>query len=132
MWFDAIVQTINFRPTIDVMATMENSKCPNYIEFFTAPNSVPFATDFFTCTDLGIHKSAYCFPPKKQLAKALNHILKHFGHMNWLVIFHRWMELPLGVEKWVTKPNVALIDTPEDFFTVIPAEYRLVEKVKSS
>ena len=43
--------------------------------------------------------------------------------MNWLVVFHRWLELPLGVESWIQLPNVVLLDAPEDFFTIIPAEY---------
>ena len=127
IWYDAIIDNLGFIPTIDVMATYENTKCSEYVEFFTNPRSKPFGRDFFTLTDLGSHKSGYIFPPKKQLTKALMHISKHFAHMNWLVVFHRWLELPLGVESWISQPNVALLDAPEGFFTVIPAELEFEE-----
>ena len=106
------------------MATYENTKCAEFIDFFTTPRSKPFGRNFFTITDLGSHTSAYIFPPKKQLTKALAHILQHFSHMNWIVVFHRWLEMPIGVEQWIKKPNVVLLDAPDELFTIIPAEYK--------
>lgn len=127
-WYRCIIKRIGLRPTIDVMATHENAKCNDYIYFYSSPLDTSRKRDFFTHTQLLDHQVGYCFPPKKLLTQALNHIYNHFRHMSWIVVFHRFREWPLGLEQFRELPNATLLTAPQDMFTVIPSERKMIRQ----
>ena len=126
VWYDCLCKNLNLTPTIDVMATLENAKCDDFIYFFKSPG-IPNKTqrDFFAVSDLGQHKTGYCYPPKKLLTRTLNHIYQNFRHMNWIIIFHVFLEWPIGLEQFRLLKNVAVTKAPEDMFTIIPSEKKI-------
>ena len=124
-WYRTICQATGVYPTIDVMATKENTKCDEFVEFFSSSESKTKYRNFLAVKDLDQHKTGYCFPPKKILSKALAHIYENFRHMTWLIIYHKFLELPLGVERFLRHKNTVHFELPTSFFTIIPSENRI-------
>ena len=82
---------------IDLMATSFNNKCSRYVTRQADSNAT--FTDFFTLRDKDLKNlNCYLFPPKNILTRTLRYVALNLTHIKLAIVFHKWAEMPLGLQ----------------------------------
>ena len=131
-YFDYIETLAGTKLAVDCLATQANSKCPEYIGLKpTELEKVPFFQNkeqiFLNFLETRRRhlssKTLYLFPPKSFLAQVASHLSKHFWNHPFVLLFHRFEEIPLAISPLLRHPNSKLVlITNKKAITYFPAE----------
>ena len=122
--FKDICEQWNIKPSIDVMATRANTKCPYYITLGRDLNPVCLAYDFFSFPPSRLeNKLFYIFPPKNLLDQTAQHLEKYYKYHKFLLVYHSFGVIPHSIT-WL-KQNAHRHEKLTKFSTIIPDEVRL-------
>ena len=128
--FHQLCKKFNIKPSIDLMATRENAKAPYYVSWgktYTIPEDQNkcIGSDFFAFNPEGYkNETMYIFPPKTITTKVAIHLAKYYQQIKYIMIFHSFMELPLGLETLITQ-GVTMLEWDEEKISIIPSEHKL-------
>ena len=126
MYFDTISEALPFTPEVDAMASIANTKCSKFITrgHLKLPMPGRIATDFLNITPDKIgFPNLYIFPPKVILDKVCRHLSKFYKKTNFVLIFHQFFELPIGIETLLQMPNTNIFTiSHKKALTYIPSE----------
>ena len=124
--FDKIIQQAGFKCHVDVMASIANFKCEEFV--VRCNNGIPhpgiIAYDFLNM-DFSIldNKNIFVFPPKVQLEQVTAILAKYFMNHRFILVFHQWYELPLGVGSLLGIPTTRVHTlSTNDAITFVPSE----------
>lgn len=124
--FEIIRRLSPFPLTLDAMASIANFKCNKFIvrKHLRIPHQGIVSVDFLnTSAELLQNENLYIFPPKVALEKVIRHLERDFYHFNFVLIFHQFLELPLGIEKLIRWPNTEIITLSNTkAFSFFPSE----------
>ena len=126
LYYNAIVDVLPFEPEIDAMASFTNKKCSQFITRgnLKIPMLEHLSNDFFTVTQetLGF-KNLYVFPPKVILDRTCRHLARFFQNTNYVLIFHQFFELPIGIETLLSQEKTEIFTlSRKKALTFIPSE----------
>ena len=124
--FYKVQQVAGFCCDVDVLASVANYKCKKFI--VRANNGIPhpgiIGYDFLNFDYKKLDGMAiYAFPPKVLVEQVASVLLKHFADSKFILIFHQWYEIPLGISALLGIPTTELITLSKDeAITYIPSE----------
>ena len=126
LYYDTIVNALPFRPEVDAMASLANTKCDKFIArgHLKIPMPGRIAIDFLNVTpkEIGL-PNLYVFPPKVILDRVCRHLAKFFKEANFILIFHQFFELPIGIETLLQLPKTSIVTlSRRKALTYIPSE----------
>ena len=124
--FDDACEKLKVIPTVDVFATPANTKCTKFITFglISDPNCIAF--DFFSASPKMLKlEILWCFPPKNLINQTISHLTKYFLNHRFILIFHSFGELPMGIPNLLQKGG-KLVNFSRFPATIIPAEKQLL------
>ena len=128
--FNMLCEKLQIFPTVDLMATPQNTKAQQYIAWgktYLIPEDLTqcIGCDFFSINPAGLRNDIlYIFPPKILTSKVAQHLYSYYRNHKILMIFHAFMELPLGLERLI-KSGAKLTQWNEDNISIIPCENTL-------
>ena len=128
--FQQLCHKFKIRPTLDLMATRENTKAQKYVAWgktYQIPedHTKCVGSDFFAFNPEKFkHEIMYIFPPKAITTKVAIHLAKYYKNIKYILIFHAFMELPLGLETLISQ-GAELLEWDEENIAIIPSENRL-------
>ena len=128
--FNQLCKKFKIIPDIDLMATRENTKAPYYVSWgktYTIPDDINkcIGCDFFAFNPNRYKsKIMYIFPPKSITTKVAIHLAKYYQKIKYIMIFHSFMELPLGLEMLINQ-GATLLEWDEEKISIIPSENKL-------
>ena len=136
IWFTKIQQLAQVWCDIDTMASVTNFKCKKFItrSCIGIPHENIIGHDFLNMNHKSLSKhSLYCFPPKNLLTSVLNHFWLYFQKTNFIIVFHVFLELPLGIERFLNLNSCKLIRiTDKEAITYFPSETIVSIKVDNN
>ena len=123
--FKEIERVAGFRCHVDCMADKFNTKCEKYIrwknDLTPQPNAI--GLDFLNTRPGKLKKlNLYIFPPKNCFTKVAAHLAKYFAKQSFILIFHKFHELPIGCEKLLALPTAKQITLTPFTSNVNPSE----------
>ena len=133
--FKEIVRLAGFQPKVDCMADKFNTKCEKYIRWkndnLKHPNSL--GLDFLNTNPSKLkNMNLYIFPPKNCFTKVAAHLVKYFAYTPFILVVHKFFELPLGCEKLLALPHAKLytltpsrVNNFKQAITFIPSEKKV-------
>ena len=123
---------------VDCMATQANAKCPEYVGLKPTEleNTVHFDhtkqifLDFNQLRPTNVTgKNLYIFPPKNYLSKVAALLRRHFMDHPFVLLFHRWDELPLAITPLLNhKKSILVLLSDNKAITYFPAENNVILK----
>ena len=117
---------IRVQPTIDVMATRANRKCVKWVNFGLDLHPDCIAYDFFSVDPKSLLADIlWIFPPKNLIQQAMAHLARHYKNHRWLLVFHSFGEMPLGLPA-LLQLGGKLTKFHRFPATIVPAEKKLV------
>ena len=128
--FIQLCKTFQITPTIDLMASRNNTKANLYVAWgktYKIPedHTKCIGSDFFAfCPKLYKDEIMYIFPPKPMTTRVAIYLATFYQEYQFIFIFHSFMELPLGLENLI-KQGAKLIEWDEPKLTIIPSEHKL-------
>ena len=128
--FSDLCQKLQIFPTIDMMATRENTKALKYFSWgrtylLSDTYTECIGCDFFSQNPAGLKREIlYIFPPKVLTSKVAQHLYHYYRNHKLLMIFHAFMELPLGIERLISA-GAKLSQWDEENISIIPCEAQL-------
>ena len=135
--FKEIERLAGFKAQVDCMADSFNTKCEHYIRWrndgLAHPKSL--GLDFLNFDPAKIrNKKLYIFPPKNCFTKVAAHLVKYYGRTPFILVFHKFYELPIGCEKLLALPHAKLYtltpsNTNRQAVTFIPSEKKVTLKL---
>ena len=135
-YFDYIETLAGIKLGVDCLANQANAKCPEYIglrptELEKSPffgRSKQIFLNFLQITRRQLnHAPLYLFPPKSFLSQVAAHLGQHFIGHPFVLVFHRFEELPLAVSPLLKHKNTKLVlITTKQAITYFPAEKTVV------
>ena len=130
--FNYLERLAGIELSVDCMATQANSKCPEYIGLKPTnlegtpyfENTKQIFLDFSQLRKENVKgKSLYLFPPKNFLAQTAVNLKKYFLNHPFVLLFHKWEELPLAVAPLLKFNNTILVRISNgNALTYFPAE----------
>ena len=124
--FDRIIHEAGFVCDVDVMASISNFKCAQFI--VRCNNGIPhpgiIGYDFlnFDFSKLD-NKNIFVFPPKVLIEQVAAVLSKYFIQHNFVLVFHQWYELPLGVGALLGIPSTRIVTlSTDEAISFIPSE----------
>ena len=131
-YFEYVERLAGICLSVDCMATQANAKCPEYIGIRpTELENTPYFQgkrqifiDFLQVTRHNlVGKNLYIFPPKTFLEKTAAHVRNNFLNHPFVMIFHRWEELPLSLAPILAhKKSILVLLSRDTALTYFPAE----------
>ena len=131
-YFEYIETLAGIKLAVDCLANHANSKCPEYIGL--RPTELE-KTPFFNHTkQLKINflqvkredlpnRTLYVFPPKPFLAQVAAHLRAHFLNIPFVLLFHRFEELPLAITPLLNhRKSILVMVADRKAITYFPAE----------
>ena len=132
VYFEFIQKLAGIELSVDCLATQANAKCPEYIglkptELEKTPHfdhTRQIFLDFLQLPRGKVkNKNLYLFPPKSFLAPVAAHLRDHFIGHPFVLVFHRFEELPLAVTPLLKhKKSRLVLISEKKALTFFPAE----------
>ena len=129
--FERLCRDYNIYPTIDCMATFENSKCAHFISWQPVKDIgetelFHFGCNFFaqSIRDLNGH-ILYLFPPKRFTNRVAAHLSKYFMNFEFMLVFQAIGEYPMSISQLIAQ-GAKIYDIKDMHVSIIPAEKRLI------
>ena len=113
-----------------MMATPQNAKAKQYIMWgkpYTVQSGMTkcIGSDFFAMNSNLLKSSKlYVFPPKSIVSKVAIHLAKYFENHQYMMIFHAFSTLPLGLENIIVQ-RARIFECTEKELSIIPCENQL-------
>ena len=132
IYFNYVERLAGIELSVDCLATQANAKCPEYVgikptelegtPYFT--NTKQIFIDFNQLRRRHVKdKNLYLFPPKTYLTKTAAHLEKHFLNHPFVLLFHRWEEIPAALATILYhKKTILVCLTNTNALTFFPAE----------
>ena len=128
--FSDLCNELKIYPTVDLMATSANTKAQRYISWgktyrISEEITTCIGCDFFAQNPAGlIRETLYIFPPKPITSKVAQHLYKYYRRHKILMIFHAFMEIPLGIERLINI-GATLHKWDNEKISIVPCENML-------
>ena len=135
--FKEVERLAGFKAHVDCMADQFNTKCERYIRwrnnFIPEPNAI--GLDFLNTLPAKLKNlNLYIFPPKNCFTKVAVCLAKNYASSPFILIFHRFYDLPIGCEKLLALPHAKLYTLtnstgPRTALTFVPSEKKVTLKL---
>lgn len=131
-YFSYIETLAGIKLAVDCLANQANAKCPEYIglkptelektPFFNHTRQVKLNFLQVKRADLP-NRTLYVFPPKCFLSQVVAHLKAHFLNIPFVLLFHRFEEIPLAIAPLLSHPRTQLVMLADrKAITYFPAE----------
>ena len=132
VFFHYLEKLAGIELSVDCMATQANAKCPEYIGLKPTnlegtpyfDNTRQVFIDFMQLRPKHVpNRNLYVFPPKNYLLQVAVHLHKYFKSHPYVLVFHKWEELPMAIAPLLIQEDTILVRVSHgQALTFFPAE----------